>query len=205
MPVLGKTKQEVLSQFRCSEILEAARVVFAKKGFSRSTVEDIAEAAGVAKGTLYLYFPSKEAIYMEALRQGVGALRERTRKKLEAAPATADKIRAFIETRIEYFDENRDFFKIYYSELANVFSPPSSFRKDFQTLYREQARALEAVLREGIKRGELRPLPPGPTAFAIYDLTRGLIARRLLGWSKASAAEDLSSLLDLVWKGMEIR
>ena len=42
MPVLGKTKQEVLSEFRCSEILEAARRVFAKKGFSRATVEDIA-------------------------------------------------------------------------------------------------------------------------------------------------------------------
>ena len=44
MPVLGRTKQEVLSEFRSSEILEAARRVFAKKGFSQATVEELVRA-----------------------------------------------------------------------------------------------------------------------------------------------------------------
>lgn len=203
MPVLGKTKQEVLSEFRCSEILEAARRVFAKKGFSQATVEDIAEAAEVAKGTVYLYFRSKREIYLAALRQGILALKEETRKNLEAAQPVEEKVRVFIETRINYCEENRDFFKIYHSEFGNLFGHPASVNKDFKNLYIEQARMLERVLEEGIRRNELRPIPAGPTAFTISDLTRSLIARRLLGWSKASAAEDVAFLFDLLWKGIE--
>jgi AcrR family transcriptional regulator len=205
MPVLGKTKQEVLSEFRSSEILEAARRVFAKKGFNQATVDEIAEAAEVAKGTVYLYFPSKQAMYFAALRQGIEALHKQTKEKLSAAATVDGKIRTFIETRIRYFDENRDFFKIYYSELGNVFCDPNGLPKNVRDLYGAQVKLLESVLEEGIKRRELRPIPPGPAAFAVYDLTRGLIARRLLGSSKASAAEDLAFLLDLVWKGIEKR
>src|SRR5689334_532546 len=117
MPVLGKTKQEVLTEFRCSEILDAARKVFARNGFSQATMEEIAEVAGVAKGTVYLYFPSKRAVYLAALRQGIEELHRRTDHRLAATSSTREKIQAFIETRVEYFDENRDFFKIYYSEL----------------------------------------------------------------------------------------
>jgi AcrR family transcriptional regulator len=51
-----KTKQEMVAEFRVTEILDAARKVFAQKGFAETTVDQIAEEAGVAKGTVYLYF-----------------------------------------------------------------------------------------------------------------------------------------------------
>jgi len=203
MPVLGKTKQEVLSEFRCSEILEAARKVFAKKGFSQATVDEIAHTAGVAKGTVYLYFPSKRTIYLAALQHGIEALHQRTGERLAQAPTLAAKIRAFVETRVEYFDENRDFFKIYYSELGNIFMAPHRLSKELNQLYSRQARVLEALLAEGVRRGEIRAVPPGPTAFAIYDLTRGLIARRLLNGAKGGGKDDVEFLMDLVWKGIE--
>ena len=52
MPVLGRTPKEVLKEFRTAALLEAARRVFAKKGFHAATVDEIAGAAGVAKGTV---------------------------------------------------------------------------------------------------------------------------------------------------------
>ena len=55
-----KTKQQVVMEFRRQEILDAARTVFARKGFADGIVDDIAAEAGVAKGTIYLYFPSKK-------------------------------------------------------------------------------------------------------------------------------------------------
>jgi AcrR family transcriptional regulator len=203
MPVLGKTKQDVLTEFRSSEILEAARRIFAKKGFSQATVDDIADAAGVAKGTVYLYFHSKRAVYLAALRHGIEALHQRTSERLAAADSVSQKVRTFIETRIEYFDENRDFFKIYYSEVANVFTDPRRMDAELNRLYSKQARNLAAVLKEGIERGEIRDLPPLPTSYAIYDLVRGVIARRLLDGSKISGPEESAFLLDLVWKGIQ--
>lgn len=199
---MGRTKQEVLTEFRCSEILEAARHVFARRGFSGATVDDIAEASGIAKGTLYLYFPSKREIYLAALKQGVRALNQDIRMKMEAARTMRDKIRVFIETRVLYYEQNRDFFKIYHSEVANVLVHPVHHGKDFREIYLEQARMLDAALAGGAKVKKIRSIRTDTAAFTICDMTRGLIVQRLLGWSKAEVEDDIQFLFDLVWRGI---
>ncbi len=202
MPVISKTKQEVLSQFRCAEILEAARKVFGKKGFDQTTVDDIAATAGVAKGTLYLYFRSKREIYLEALKEGVVALQEETDRRMASCHSAAEKIRAFIGTRVKYCEENRDFFRIYYSEFANFYVPLAPSAKGMRELYLRQAKKLEAVLEQAVKQAEIRDICPHSTALRLYDMTLGLIAQRLLGWSKADVEKDIESLLDLLWRGI---
>src|SRR5712671_3268754 len=195
MAAQPRTKQEVVSEFRCGTILEAARKIFAKKGFELATVDDVAEAAGVAKGTLYLYFRSKREIYLAALRHDVLALNRETASRVQAAPAIETQVRAFIDARVRYCEENRDFFKIYYSEFGNMFSP-SPVPKEFRDMYAQQARMLQGVLEQAATpRADC-------TALMIYDMTRGLIAQRMLGWSKAGVEEDVEFLFGLVWKGI---
>lgn len=55
-----KTKQQVVSEFRRTAIVDAARTVFARKGFARGIMDEIANEAKMAKGTVYLYFRSKK-------------------------------------------------------------------------------------------------------------------------------------------------
>ena len=63
------TKKELVTEFRTREILAAARNLLEQSGVDRLTMDGIAAAAGVAKGTLYLYFPSKEELIQELLSQ----------------------------------------------------------------------------------------------------------------------------------------
>ncbi len=200
MPLLGKTKQAVVSEFRSAEILSAARKVFARKGYDGATVDDIAEAAGLAKGTLYLYFPSKREVYLEALKEGLTALIEETRRNVEAAKTAAEKIRAFITSRIRYSEENRDFVAIYHAEFAHIGLDYLS--SDFRELYREHIRTLERLMREAVRQGEMRPVRAESAAVLVYEMTRGLAMHRLLGWSKATAESDIESLFELIWKGL---
>jgi AcrR family transcriptional regulator len=202
MPVLGRTKKHVVSEFRCSEILDAARSVFARKGFAAATVEDIAETAGLAKGTVYLYFRSKREVYFATLRQGLEAMRDEVGRSMDAEPEVAGKIRAFIRTRLEYSERNRDFIRIYYTEFNNMLIHPAHVRQEFQDIYDRQAAALTRVLDQGNESGEIRRLNTAASARIIYDMTRGLIAQRLLGWSNASVEEDAGFLFDLIWKGV---
>src|SRR5229473_3440185 len=106
MAAQPRTKQEVVSEFRCGTILEAARKIFAKKGYEAATVDDVAEAAGVAKGTLYLYFRSKREIYLAALRQDILTLNRETANRVHAAPTIEAKLRVFIDARVRYCEEN---------------------------------------------------------------------------------------------------
>ena len=201
MAAQPRTKQAVVTEFRCGTILEAARKIFAKKGYEAATVDDVAEAAGVAKGTLYLYFRSKREIYLAALRHDVLALNRETASRVQAAPAIEAQVRAFIDARVRYCEENRDFFKIYYSEFGNMFSP-SPVPKEFRDMYAQQAKMLQGVLEQAAKRGQIRVARPDTTALMIYDMTRGLIAQRMLGWSKAGVDDDVEFLFGMVWKGI---
>lgn len=203
MPVLGKTKKDVVSEFRCSEILSAARGVFAEKGFTSATMDDIAEAAGVAKGTIYLYFPSKREVFLETFRCGTVALHEEVSRNMSAAPDAPSKVRAFIRTRLDYAERNRDFFRIYYTEFNNLLLHPVHVRHEFKELYDQHARTLEAVVQNGIDAGEIRPVDAAATARIIYDLTRGMIAQRMLGWSTMGVDEAADFLFDIIWKGLE--
>jgi AcrR family transcriptional regulator len=200
MPALRKSKRAVVSEFRCAGILEAARRVFARSGFDGATVDQIAGAAGVAKGTVYLYFPSKREIYLEALRRGVALLIEETARNIAAAPSPAAKVRAFIETRVRYAERNRDLIKIYHSEFGSC--GPAQFNKSFRSLHLEQVKMLEAVLGEAAAQGHIRPMRADKAAFAIYEMTRGLIVQRLFGWSNESLQDDVEFLFEMVWRGL---
>jgi len=198
-----KTKQEAVAGFRCGEILDAARKIFARKGFENATVDDIAESAHIAKGTVYLYFRSKQEIYLAAVKQGLAELNEETKRRMDLGHTAQEKLRAFLETRIQYFEQNRDFFKIYQSEFGNLFCHPAQVNANFKELYCRQAKVLETILDESIRAGELRAVRADMAAFTIYEMTRGLIIQRLLGWSRGDAGSDIQALFDLIWKGIQ--
>src|SRR6516225_9711346 len=197
-----KTKKDVVTEFRTAGILEAARHVFAMKGFNDATVDDIANAAGVAKGTIYLYYKSKRDIYFAALKFGVQQMYAVLDERLKVESTTEGKLRSLIAVKLAYFDENRDFFKIYYSELGNLCIHPGAIDSEFKTLYLEQAKVIESILKEGARKKVLRAVRAEQAAFAISDIVRGVVTQRLLGWSKSKTTQDVEFIFDLIWKGI---
>ena len=202
MALTVRTKKEVVTEFRCTEILRAARVVFAKKGYHATTVDEIAEVADVSKGTIYLYFPSKLEVFVATVRQGMVELQELTAKRMNTVGTAADKIRAFIRTRLEYGDQNRDFFRIYYTEFSNMLLQPSPLRQEFQDIYHQQAYLLEGVILDGIKNGEIRDVNALRAAYLVYEATRSAIAHRIQGWDDCPVEQSEKTLFDLVWRGV---
>ena len=201
MPVLRRTKKDVLSEFRRSELLLAARAVFGKKGFHDASIDEVAEMAHVAKGTIYLYYKSKHELYMEALRFGLESLNSELKQRAAEPGGCRETLRTLTLTKMVFFEENRDFFRIYFSELGKLPAHPAgvSLARD---LYTEQARVFQRVLREGVKRREVRSLDVEKTAFAISDLTRGIAMQRLLGMSETRLESDVEFILNLIWKGI---
>ncbi len=197
-----RTKRDVLAEFRHGEILVAARKVFAEKGFAGASVDEIAQAAGVAKGTIYLYYPSKRDIYFAALREGLSALAAKTQENVLAADTLLAKLRAYVETKLRYCEEHRDFFKIYFAELGNMVTQHATPDRRFEQIYLDQVALLEHALREGSERGDARQLPSRAVAFAIANLTRGAVTQRLVGWTEGSIEHEVELLVDLVWKGI---
>lgn len=198
----ARTKQQVLAEFRCTEILDAARKVFSKKGFTNATVDEIADAAGLTKATVYQYFPSKQEIYLTALRDGVTELAERTQQSMaQATGGIRNKVETFIRARLQFLYENRDFFAVYHSEFGNLIHP-ASLNREFRALYRRQLESLETELRAAVADGSLVDVCPETLATTIYEATRGLMLRRTLGWTALSVEDQVTMLMKILWHGV---
>jgi AcrR family transcriptional regulator len=195
------TDQSVSARKRDS-ILNAARAVFSREGYAGTAVDDIAEQAGIAKGTLYLYFKSKEDVYLAALARDIRELAERARVEMDRQPGFREKLSSFIRVRLEFARAHEDFLRIYLAEYGGMFIK-APLRKELCNLTRENMRYMASIVQEAVDRGEIREVPAAAFAGTIFDTARGLIERRLLGWKEFKVPDEIEFAVDLLWRGIE--
>jgi TetR/AcrR family fatty acid metabolism transcriptional regulator len=193
-----KTKKNIVSEFRREEILNAARSIFARRGFALGIMDEIAKEAGIAKGTIYLYFRSKADIYRAVLHHDMKVLRKSTLERIDTAKSLRDKIGAFTLSRLENAEAQKEFFRIMDSEQGNL----SMTRSQYREFLREPVLRLASALGDASQRGEIRPVPPEKVSWIIADMTRGTIQRRLSGQNDTSPGEDSAFLVDLIWASL---
>ncbi len=107
------------------DILLAARAVFSQKGYHQTTVEEIAERAGVAKGTVYLYFPSKANLLLECLRQIFEALSAKMRQivadnETKEQVSATDILRQTVAAYLDHLNRNKDIIRLALMQLPSV-------------------------------------------------------------------------------------
>lgn len=144
---------------RPAELLAAALDCFVEKGFAATRMEDIARRAGVAKGTFYLYFPSKEAVFEALVRETlvprITALE--TAGGMEGLGAEA-RLRAILALLCQVLGNSRlvAIPKLVLAEAGNFPDMARFYRRE--VISRGQA-LLAAIFRDGVEKGEFRPLP----------------------------------------------
>lgn len=201
MAFSGKTRREVLTEFRHAEILAAARKVFAENGFTTSTLDQIAAEAGIAKGTIYLYFSSKDEILWAAIRSRINAMIEKASIEMEMVATAREKLRAWLRVRFSELRQDEDFLRVYYSEFGQMCRLKGLYRQEFRDLYQKGAGVLMTVMEEGIRTGELRPLPTQEIALALMNLSRDMFAEQILDMYSSTVDQE-QFIFDLFWSGI---
>jgi AcrR family transcriptional regulator len=145
---------------RPQEILDAALTVFAEKGFAAARMDDIAARAGVTKGTIYLYFDSKEAVFKTLVRESIGDTLTRVTGEANRLEGSAtDMLRAILRI-IGHFMRTSDRVvlpKIVIAEFGNF---PELARFYREEVVEKGLAALGSVIAHGIARGEFRDIAP---------------------------------------------
>lgn len=197
------SKEDVVREFRIREILDATCRVVARHGFQGATIDRVAAEAQIAKGTIYLYFQTKEDLLKAAVEQGIEKFTGQIRAEVAEVTAPLDKLRRLVEANLELSDSNRDFFKTLLLErnflAASPNHPEAAHMLD---LYLAHIRFIEDVIREGVLAGALRPHNVEVSAFALNEAMRGCFQQRALGLTTRPAAADADLLLDLFLHGV---
>lgn len=138
------------------KLYEAAVTLIAEQGFSATTVDEIAERAGVAKGTVYYNFASKAVLFEELLRHGVGllttSLREAAERTEREGGTRVDALDAMIRAGLVFMDRYPAFTQLYVAELWRT---NRAWQSTLMVVRREAVAVVEDVLREGVAGGEL--------------------------------------------------
>lgn len=135
-------------------ILEAAASVFAEKGFHMARVADVAARAGVADGTVYLYFKSKEDILMTVINTAFDAFVTDARAELGKILSPADKLRRLAYLHLRALGSNRDLAVVFQMELRQSARFLQPFSHEHMVEYLDLVRG---AIREGQRLGVFRP------------------------------------------------
>ncbi len=196
-------KEELVRDFRMREILEAARRVVAHNGFQGVTIDRVAEEAKIAKGTVYLYFHTKEELLKAAVEQGMVSFTNQIRAEVEEVTQPLEKLCRLVEASMELSDLQRDFFKMLLLERNFLAAAPNHPEAaQMLDLYLGYINLIASVIKEGVDAGVLRVHDIDASAFALNEAMRGCFQQRTLGLTSRTAAEDANILLDLFFHGV---
>jgi TetR/AcrR family transcriptional regulator, cholesterol catabolism regulator len=136
------------------EIIAAAAKVFQTKGYHAATVQDIADAVGILKGSLYHHFKSKEDLLYLIVKEPIARLYERMTDIASSDLPASEKLRRAIRTQLEAFDQHHPNRFVYLRERDEM---KRRFREQFKLSPKQYERCWQQILREGMKSGEFRP------------------------------------------------
>lgn len=181
-------------------IIDASIKMFAKYGFDKTSVDDIANAAGTAKGTLYYHFKSKDEILLELMERGIEDFSSTLRKKVETGRDPNEKIDIIIETQLDYFFRYRDFCRILLTEIWRFENKWKTHIKQIQDQY---LKIIEQTINDGIKTGQFNPrLSEEAATVAVFSL----VSLASLDWAifhtKRPKKEMVETIKTILKKGL---
>jgi len=180
-PNQATARREREREQRRAEILSAAERIFAAKGFHESSVESIAEAAGFASGTIYLYFQDKEALYMAVFIAKLTQLIDYVETRSRSVSQPVEALRCAIGAQLEFHDQHRAFFQIFSRERPPVSSGKGEEWKQVHDCFGRHTGLLRSLIEAAQKRKLLRKGDSHRMALMLLGMlihvTRDLIER----------------------------
>lgn len=173
-----------------NQILEAAVRVFARQGFYQSTIAQIAKEAGVADGTIYLYFKNKDDILVQFFSYRTKQVFESFREEVDRAETSADKLRNLVRRHLAEFQRDRDGAVVYQVETHQSSRLAENQIREMSQMYRD---LISEIVEQGQQEGTIRK-----------DLYVGLVKRFIIGavdevintWLHSNGEYDLVSMAD---------
>ncbi|MGH7865818.1 MAG: TetR/AcrR family transcriptional regulator [Candidatus Binataceae bacterium] len=166
-------------------ILAAGLAHFSNRPYQAVTMDRVAEAAGVAKGTLYLYFESKEALYLGIVREGLESIVTSYQATVDLNSDVNERMRRAIEASIEFYGRRRDLLRLLMTEEPRMAAARNRLVEEWREL---GLKFFSSLIDEGIKQEKFTPVDSRLATLAILGGIRSV----LLYYGDERPLDDLS-------------
>lgn len=181
-------------------VMDATVRVMTRQGMEGFSMDDVAQEAGVSKGTLYNYFSTKENLMESSIQASLEPLEEELDKLFSSTLSPLQKIQYVTNRLLSYFEKNGEFFRVllFVRESAQV-----KYQRYHSSRYILFLKKMAGVLEEGMELGLFRRFDPEKTAAIILESNISIISQRLLSEDPGPVEEDAKLITDIVLRGIK--
>lgn len=184
-------------------IVGIASEVFAKFGFKKTTVDDIAQALRKGKSSIYYYFSSKEDIFKAVVDKEADALREKINIILTSDMGVIDKVKAYVNTRMQAVQVMANYYTLVNERDVNNLDLVEKLRAKYDT---EEVSVIKSLLSEGVEQNVFYVKDIDLSAVVLLTAMKGLEVPLFLEHSRTDSLETiLNDMLDMLFYGIVIR
>ncbi|WIW71546.1 TetR/AcrR family transcriptional regulator [Anaerosinus gibii] len=178
-------------------ILDAAYIVFSRKGFHRATVDEIIKLADTGKGTVYNYFINKENLFYTLIEERSAPFRHHISNIKKDNIPPLEKIRLMTREFLSFYDKHADLWRVFMHEVrcfGEVGYPGFSEeqQKKCRRNFEEPLETLEAVIKEGIEQGLLIVASSKQAAYGLLSAILAIVFQKLIGDEFDQTAENIA-------------
>ena len=183
---------------RRSAILNAARKLFFEKGFRYVTVENIARKAELSKGSIYLYFNSKEEIYTQILLNDIDKFNKKSSLIFQNGKSAAELVMDFAFIYVDFFLNDRELFRIMMTFMLHTedMNLAETVNQHIIEVTNNTVKIIETILQQGIEKGEFpSDINLRLSRNAMWGLLNGIISLHLFTGKEAHKEERIRSAM----------
>lgn len=200
MPQPKKTRKEYIDEMTRRLILEAGLDILLIDGLNGFTMSRVAKGAGIAKGTLYLYFDDKPTLLRETIAKGLEPFFIKAGALLEGDLRPDEKLKAFLLSGTLFFEQQKQLMTIalFHSESDKI------YLLDEDSPYYKLVDRVAKVLSDGIDQGLFKPFDSTAVAHMLLNAKGSLIRQSLLGKMTHTAHENAELILSVFLNGISV-
>jgi AcrR family transcriptional regulator len=182
------------------KILQTARRLFVQKGYTATSMRQVADQAGIGKATIYHHFPHKQAIVMALLNKNISRMDE-TMQLVRAEGDPRRRIQIAAAASVNFLLEAVDIMQIVRREVPGG---RDQMQTGFMKFYQEYIHLLADAIRRGTKQGIFRAVDPTNAARVLMTMIQGTFAMAYLsGRHPQSPEKAAAALLDIYFQGID--
>ena len=183
------------------KIFETSMKLFAEKGYDATSIEEITATVGVAKGTLYYHFSSKEEIFNFLVEEGIKLLQNSIDIKTSKLTNYIDKIKAIVLIEIKIVLKYEDIITIL---LSQFYGKEARNQKCQKHIY-EYISKIEEIVKEGIEQGQIKKGDPKAIASEIYGLICSSLVYKLRNQENFDVMKLYKEFENTVIEGLKVK
>jgi AcrR family transcriptional regulator len=180
-------------------ILETARNIFKRFGFTKTSIGDIANAARKGRRTIYTYFTSKEEIYKAVIEKEVNSLKDKLSKVILSESDAQNKLKDYLFTRMMTINELANYYDALRNDYLNDFKIIETIRENFDN---QEIAMISEILTEGVKNNEFKIDNINLTSKAIVVAMKGFEIPFFIEKVNRNIEGQLNSLIEILFNGI---